>query len=32
MKTLLVTGGCDFIGSHFVRLILHERPDCGVVM
>lgn len=32
MKTLLVTGGCDFIGGHFVRLILHERPDCRVVM
>ena len=26
MKTLVVTGGCGFIGSHFVRLILGERP------
>ncbi|MGE5303430.1 MAG: dTDP-glucose 4,6-dehydratase, partial [Alphaproteobacteria bacterium] len=31
MKTFLVTGGCGFIGSHFVRLIFHERPDCRVV-
>ena len=24
MKTVLVTGGCGFIGSHFVRLLLRE--------
>ena len=24
MRTLLITGGCGFIGSHFVRLIMHE--------
>ena len=24
---LIVTGGCGFIGSNFVRLILEERPD-----
>ncbi len=24
---LLVTGGCGFIGSNFVRLVLSERPD-----
>lgn len=30
MKTVLVTGGCGFIGSHFVRLLL-ERTDCRVV-
>jgi dTDP-glucose 4,6-dehydratase len=24
---ILVTGGCGFIGSNFVRLILAERPD-----
>lgn len=24
MKTILVTGGCGFIGSHFVRLMLRE--------
>lgn len=25
MKTVLVTGGCGFIGSHFVRLLLRRR-------
>ncbi len=28
---LLVTGGLGFIGSHFVRLILKERPEYGIV-
>ncbi len=28
---LMVTGGCGFIGSNFVRLILEERPDWDVV-
>jgi dTDP-glucose 4,6-dehydratase len=27
---ILVTGGCGFIGSNFVRLILVERPDWRV--
>jgi dTDP-glucose 4,6-dehydratase len=27
MKTLLVTGGCGFIGSNFIRLLLAEYPD-----
>jgi dTDP-glucose 4,6-dehydratase len=31
MKTFLVTGGCGFVGSHFVRLIFRERPDCRVI-
>jgi len=31
MKTFLVTGGCGFIGSHFVRLIFRERPECRVI-
>jgi dTDP-glucose 4,6-dehydratase len=26
-----VTGGLGFIGSHFIRLVLHERPDVTVV-
>ena len=30
MNTVLVTGGCGFIGSHFVRLVL-ERTDRRVV-
>jgi dTDP-glucose 4,6-dehydratase len=28
---ILVTGGCGFIGSNFVRLILSERPDWQVL-
>ncbi|MFA7535280.1 MAG: dTDP-glucose 4,6-dehydratase [Desulfuromonadales bacterium] len=28
---LLVTGGCGFIGSNFVRLALQRLPDCRLV-
>ncbi len=28
---LLVTGGCGFIGSHFIRTIFKERPDWEVL-
>lgn len=28
---LLVTGGCGFIGSHFIRVVLAERPDWDVI-
>ena len=31
MKTLMITGGCGFIGSHFVRLVLKERSQYRVV-
>ncbi len=31
MKRLLVTGGCGFIGSNFVRLALQQLPDCRLV-
>ncbi|MBV9332703.1 MAG: dTDP-glucose 4,6-dehydratase [Candidatus Eremiobacteraeota bacterium] len=27
----LVTGGLGFIGSHFIRLVLRERPDVEIV-
>jgi len=28
---LLVTGGCGFIGSNFIRRLLGLRPDCHIV-
>ncbi len=28
---LLVTGGCGFIGSNFIRLVLRERPAARIV-
>lgn len=28
---LLITGGCGFIGTNFVRLALAERPDVSIV-
>jgi dTDP-glucose 4,6-dehydratase len=31
MRTLLVTGGCGFIGSNFVRHALRADPDTAVV-
>jgi dTDP-glucose 4,6-dehydratase len=31
VKTLLVTGGCGFIGSQFIKLILRERPQYNVI-
>ncbi len=31
MRTILVTGGCGFIGVNFVRLLLAERQDWRVI-
>jgi dTDP-glucose 4,6-dehydratase len=31
MKRILVTGGCGFIGSHFVRRMLARHPELEVV-
>ncbi len=31
LKTLLVTGGCGFIGSRFVKLVLQEFPQYRVI-
>ncbi|MCM8774812.1 MAG: dTDP-glucose 4,6-dehydratase [Candidatus Omnitrophica bacterium] len=31
MKNVLVTGGCGFIGSNFIRLFLGSHPDWSVV-
>jgi dTDP-glucose 4,6-dehydratase len=31
MKNILVTGGCGFIGSNFIRFLLSEHPDYCVV-
>src|SRR3989344_8306638 len=30
-KTILITGGCGFIGSHFVREFLKKHPDFKLV-
>ena len=30
-KKLLVTGGCGFIGSNFVRFVFNSRPQCHVI-
>ena len=30
-RRLLVTGGCGFIGSNFIRYVLHEHPDWTVI-
>jgi dTDP-glucose 4,6-dehydratase len=30
-RTILVTGGCGFIGSNFVRLLLAERPYWRII-
>jgi len=30
-KTILVTGGAGFIGSHFIRMVLHRHPATRVV-
>lgn len=30
MKTVLVTGGCGFIGSNFIRYLLQEHPEWHV--
>lgn len=29
--TWLITGGLGFIGSHFIRLVLAERPDVSII-
>lgn len=31
MKTILVTGGCGFIGSNFIRIALAQLADCRLV-
>jgi len=30
-KNLLITGGCGFIGSHFIRHLLKKYPDINIV-
>ncbi len=31
MNCILVTGGCGFIGSNFIRLVMRRLPDCRVI-
>jgi dTDP-glucose 4,6-dehydratase len=31
LKTLLITGGYGFIGSHFIRLLRREKQQCRIV-
>ncbi|MDT8445006.1 MAG: dTDP-glucose 4,6-dehydratase [Desulfuromonadales bacterium] len=31
MRKILVTGGCGFIGSNFIRLVLQELPEASVI-
>lgn len=31
MKRVIVTGGCGFIGSNFIRLFLHQEPNLHIV-
>ncbi|MFW6246424.1 MAG: GDP-mannose 4,6-dehydratase, partial [Tangfeifania sp.] len=31
MKTILITGGAGFIGSHVVRLFVEKYPDYKIV-
>jgi len=31
MKTYLISGGCGFIGSHFIRYILNETSDIHIL-
>ena len=31
MKTILVTGGCGFIGSNFIRVAHHTHPDWQII-
>ena len=31
MKNILITGGCGFIGSNFIRLALQKLPECRIV-
>ena len=31
MQTILVTGGCGFIGSNFIRMELAAHPELSII-
>ena len=31
VKTILITGGCGFLGSNFIKMIIQEHPDIEIV-
>lgn len=31
MRNILITGGCGFIGSHFINLLFQNDPDCHII-
>ena len=31
MNCMLITGGCGFIGSNFIRLAMRKLPKCRII-
>jgi len=32
MKTYLIIGGCGFIGSNFIRLLVEQEPEVHILI